>query len=52
LGTLRYSSERRAELFQPHDWESAKQSGADEKRTMAVPSALAQVMLKYAWCQL
>lgn len=46
LGTERYSSDRRAELFHPHDCERAKQSGAELKRTIAVPRALAHVMLK------
>lgn len=47
-GTERYSSERRADDFQPHDCESANLSGAEEKRTRAVPSADAHEMEKYA----
>ena len=43
---LIYSSDRRAELFQPHDWERVKLSGAEQNRMRVVPRAEAQEMEK------
>jgi hypothetical protein len=44
----RYSSDRRADDFQPHDWERVNESGAEANLSKAVPSADAQVIEKYA----
>ena len=49
---VRYSSDRSADDFHPHDCETVKLSGADAKRISAVPSAEEQHMEKYACCQL
>jgi hypothetical protein len=42
----RYSSERKALDFHPHDWEYVNESGADENRSRAVPKADAHVIEK------
>jgi hypothetical protein len=47
-GAQRYSSDRRAVDFHPHDWERAKLSGADANRSWAVPRADAHEIEKYA----